>query len=60
MATMTNEQLGQLAREVLASAEFSKTAAVDGVIKVDADLWFKYIAEVGKARREAKYAAERG
>jgi len=57
---MTKEQLGELAREVLASAEFSKTAAVDGVIKVDADLLFRYLTEQGRARREAKYAAERG
>ena len=54
---MNKEELAKLAVEVLASAEFSKTAAVDGVIKVDADLWFKYIAEVGKARRQAKNAA---
>jgi len=55
---MTKEQLGELARLVLASAEFSKTAAVDGVIKVDADLWFKYIAEAGKARRAEKNQAK--
>ena len=57
---MTKEQLGELARLVLASAEFSKTAAVDGVIKVDADLWFKYIAETGKARRAEKNQAKAG
>ena len=54
---MTKEELAKLAVEVLASAEFSKTAAVDGVIKVDADLWFKYITEVGKARRADKQSA---
>jgi hypothetical protein len=58
--TMTNEQLGQLAREVLASAELSKTSGVDGVITVNADLLFRYLTEQGRARREAKYAAERG
>jgi hypothetical protein len=57
---MTNEQLGQLAREVLASAELTPTSGVDGVIQVNADLLFKYFAEQGRARREAKYAAERG
>jgi len=56
---MTNEQLGQLAREVLASAELSKTSGVDGIIQVNADLLFKYLTEQGRARREAKYAAER-
>ena len=60
MATMTNEQLGQLAREVLASAELTPTSGVDGVIQVNADLLFKYFTEQGKTRREAKYAAERG
>lgn len=57
---MTNEQLGELARLVLASAELSKTSGVDGVITVNADLLFAYLAAQGKARREAKYAAEKG
>ena len=51
---MTKEDLGKLAMEVLSSAEFSKTASLDGIIKVDPELWFKYITEVGKARREDK------
>ena len=53
MIILTNEQLGELARDVLASAELSKTSGVDGFIKVDPDLLFRYFAEQGKSRRNA-------
>ena len=60
MATLTNEQLGQLARELIASAELTPTSGVDGIIQVNQILLFNYLREQGKARREAKYAAEKG
>ena len=53
MIILTNEELGELAREVLASAELSKTSSLDGLIKVDADLLFRYFREQGKSRRNA-------
>jgi hypothetical protein len=57
---MTKEQLGELARLVLASAELSKTSGVDGVITVNADLLFEYLAEQGNARRAEKNQAKAG
>jgi len=53
---MTKEELGELAMEILNTADTSGPDTEDGVITVDSDLLFRYYVMRGNIRRKAKKA----
>jgi hypothetical protein len=51
---MTKQELGELAMEILNTADTSGPDTEDGVITVDSDLLFRYYIMRGVANSEAK------
>jgi hypothetical protein len=56
---MTKQELGELAMEILNTADTSGPDTEDGVITVDSDLLFRYYIMRGVANSEAKKKAKK-
>ena len=56
---MTKQELGELAMEILNTADTSGSDTEDGVITVDSDLLFRYYIMRGVVNSEAKKKAKK-